>query len=47
MVVIMLMATNPLVMGEFSLSRRLRITGWLATAVMLVAAGGLFMTWGK
>ena len=47
MVVIMLMATNPAVMGQFSLSRRLRITGWLATAVMLVAAGGLFVTWGK
>jgi NRAMP (natural resistance-associated macrophage protein)-like metal ion transporter len=41
MVVIMLMATNPAVMGQFTLSRRLRITGWLATAVMLVAAGGL------
>ena len=47
MVVIMLMATNPAVMGQFTLSRRLRITGWLATAVMLVAAGGLFVTWGK
>jgi NRAMP (natural resistance-associated macrophage protein)-like metal ion transporter len=47
MVVIMLMATNPAVMGQFTLSRRLRITGWLATVVMLVAAGGLFITWGK
>ena len=47
MVVIMLMATNPAVMSQFILSRRLRITGWLATAVMLIAAGGLFVTWGK
>ncbi len=47
MVVIMLMATNVAVMGEFTISRRLRITGWLATAVMLIAAGGLFATWGK
>jgi NRAMP (natural resistance-associated macrophage protein)-like metal ion transporter len=47
MIVIMLMATNPAVMGQFTLSRRLRITGWLATAVMLVAACGLFATWGK
>jgi NRAMP (natural resistance-associated macrophage protein)-like metal ion transporter len=47
MVVIMLMATNPAVMGQFTLSRRLRLTGWLATAVMLIAAGGLFATWGK
>jgi NRAMP (natural resistance-associated macrophage protein)-like metal ion transporter len=45
MVVIMLMATNPKVMGQFTLSRRLRITGWLATAVMLLAAIGLFATW--
>jgi NRAMP (natural resistance-associated macrophage protein)-like metal ion transporter len=47
MVVIMLMATNPAIMQQFTLSRRLRITGWLATAVMLIAAGGLFVTWGK
>jgi NRAMP (natural resistance-associated macrophage protein)-like metal ion transporter len=47
MIAIMLMATNPKVMGQFPLSRRLKITGWLATAVMLLAAGGLFATWGK
>jgi NRAMP (natural resistance-associated macrophage protein)-like metal ion transporter len=47
MIVIMLMATDPKVMGKFTLPRRLRITGWLATVVMLVAAGGLFATWGK
>lgn len=47
MIVIMLMATNPRLMGEFIISRRLRITGWLATVVMLIAAGGLFATWGK
>jgi NRAMP (natural resistance-associated macrophage protein)-like metal ion transporter len=47
MVVIMLMATNADVMGQFILSRRLRITGWLATVVMLLAAGGLLVTWGK
>jgi Mn2+/Fe2+ NRAMP family transporter len=47
MVIIMLMATNSAVMGQFILSRRLKITGWLATAVMLLSAGGLFETWGK
>ena len=47
MVVIMLMATNSAVMGQFIVSRRLKLTGWLATAVMLIAAGGLFATWGK
>ena len=43
----MLMATNSAVMGQFTISRRLKITGWFATAVMLLAAGGLFATWGK
>lgn len=47
MVIIMLMATNSAVMGQFTLSWRLKITGWLATAVMLISAGGLFVTWGK
>ena len=47
MVVIMLMATNSAVMGQFIISRRLKLMGWLATAVMLIAAGGLFATWGK
>lgn len=47
MIVIMLMATNSKVMGKFTLSRRLRITAWLATSVMLIAAGGLFATWGR
>jgi NRAMP (natural resistance-associated macrophage protein)-like metal ion transporter len=47
MVVIMLMATDSTVMGQFTLSRRLKITGWLATVVMLASTGGLFATWGK
>jgi Mn2+/Fe2+ NRAMP family transporter len=47
MVVIMLMASNSAVMGQFTLTRRLKITGWLATAVMLIAAVGLFVTLGK
>jgi len=47
MVVIMLMASNSGVMGKFTLTRRLKITGWLATAVMLIVASGLFATWGK
>jgi len=35
MVVMMLIATNRRVMGQLTLSRRLRLTGWLATFVML------------
>jgi NRAMP (natural resistance-associated macrophage protein)-like metal ion transporter len=35
------------VMGDFCLSRGLKLMGWLATAVMAAAAIGLFATWGK
>lgn len=47
MIMMMLMATNPTVMKQFTISRRLRILGWLATAVMLIATVGLLTTWGK
>ena len=45
MLVMMLMSTNPKVMGEFIISKYLKIGGWLATSVMFVAAAGLFLTW--
>ncbi len=47
MIVMMLMAANPKVMGEFTLPGGLKTMGWLATAVMTLAAVGLFATWGK
>ncbi len=47
MVLMLLMATNRKVMGEFCISPRLRISGWLATAVMIAATVGLFASWGK
>ncbi len=47
MVVMMLMASNPQVMGEFTVPRGLKIMGWLATAVMGAAALGMFATWGQ
>ncbi len=47
MIVMMLMAANPRVMGEFTLPGGLKTMGWLATAVMGLAAIGLFATWGK
>jgi len=47
MVMLMLMTTNRRVMGRFTLSRRLRILGWMATALMTIAAIGFFATWGK
>jgi Mn2+/Fe2+ NRAMP family transporter len=44
MIVIMLMSTNPRVMGKFTLSLGLRLFGWAATAVMFLAAFGLLAT---
>jgi NRAMP (natural resistance-associated macrophage protein)-like metal ion transporter len=47
MVMIMLMASRPAVMGQFTLTRWLMGLGWLATAVMAMAAIGMFATWGN
>jgi NRAMP (natural resistance-associated macrophage protein)-like metal ion transporter len=47
MVVTMLMAGNPRVMGQFTLPRRLRVAGWVATLVMLAASVGFFLTLGR
>jgi NRAMP (natural resistance-associated macrophage protein)-like metal ion transporter len=48
MVVMMLMFTNRRVMRGFAHgSPVLRAMGWLATAVMALAAAGLFLTWGR
>jgi NRAMP (natural resistance-associated macrophage protein)-like metal ion transporter len=47
MVVTMLMAVNPKVMGQFTLPRGLKAVGWIATLVMLAASVGLFATLGK
>jgi NRAMP (natural resistance-associated macrophage protein)-like metal ion transporter len=47
MVVTMLMAVNPKVMGQFTLPLGLRVVGWIATLVMLVASAGLFVTLGR
>jgi NRAMP (natural resistance-associated macrophage protein)-like metal ion transporter len=44
MVVTMLMAGNPRVMGQFTLPRGLRVAGWTATLVMLAASVAFFLT---
>ncbi len=46
MLLMMLIAQNAEVMGEFTLSARQKSLGWLATAAMLAASVGLFATWG-
>jgi NRAMP (natural resistance-associated macrophage protein)-like metal ion transporter len=44
MVVIMLMTSNPKVMGKFTLSWGLKLFGWIATVTMIVASIGLLTT---
>ncbi len=43
MVVMMLLAANAKIMGRFTISLGLKITGWMATAVMAAAAVGMFV----
>ena len=45
MAVMMLMAVRPEVMGPFVVTRRLKIMGWIATAVMFLAVVAMFITW--
>jgi len=46
MVVVMLLAVRKSVMGEFVISRRLRVLGWLCTGVMALAVVAMFATLG-
>ena len=45
MAVMMWAGSSNALLGTFRLSRRHRITGWLATAVMAFAAGGMMLSW--
>jgi len=45
MILMMLMASNKKIMGEFTLRPAQKFWGWAATLVMLAAAVGLFATW--
>jgi NRAMP (natural resistance-associated macrophage protein)-like metal ion transporter len=47
MVAIMIIANRPKTMGKHGIGRGLKIVGWLATLVMLVAAVVMFATMGK
>jgi len=44
MIVMMLMAAKKAVMGQFTVTRRLAILGWAATAAMIIAVVGMFWT---
>jgi NRAMP (natural resistance-associated macrophage protein)-like metal ion transporter len=47
MVVMMQMASNPRVMGQFTIEPRHKVVGWLSTAVMIGSALAMFALWGK
>lgn len=47
MIMMMFMASNTKIMGAFRIGIGRKVFGWLATAVMLAAAVGLFATWGQ
>jgi Mn2+/Fe2+ NRAMP family transporter len=44
MILMMIMTANSKVMGKFTLPLYLSIGGWIATAVMLIASIGMFVT---
>ena len=44
MAVMMILASKPALMGRYIIGRRLKIAGWLATAVMAAAVIGMFST---
>jgi len=45
MVILMLLVSKRGLMGRFTASWRVRVTGWVATAVMLLASIAMFATW--
>jgi Mn2+/Fe2+ NRAMP family transporter len=44
MVLIMQMAINPTTMGQFTISRRSHVVGWIATFVMGIASLGFIIS---
>jgi Mn2+/Fe2+ NRAMP family transporter len=40
----MLITSNPKIMGRFSIAGHRRIVGWAATAIMTAAAAGMLLT---
>ena len=47
MAVMMLMAGRPQVMGEFVISNRLKVLGWVCTGAMAIAVSAMLLTFGK
>lgn len=47
MIMMMVLSSSRKVMGDFILPGGLKIVGWAATGVMLLASVGMFATWGR
>jgi NRAMP (natural resistance-associated macrophage protein)-like metal ion transporter len=47
MAVMMLMAVRPEIMGRFTIKRRLKVLGWLATLIMALAVAAMFFSLGR
>jgi Mn2+/Fe2+ NRAMP family transporter len=47
MVVMMLMGSRTDVMGQFAITKRLKLLGWMATGAMALAVVAMFATFGK
>jgi Mn2+/Fe2+ NRAMP family transporter len=45
MIVIMLAVNNAAIMGEHTNGKWLKVLGWITTAAVTVAAGGLVWSW--
>ena len=45
MMVMMLLADDAKVMGRFTVTRRLKALGWLATGTMAASVAAMFATW--
>src|SRR5208283_3676798 len=43
MAIMMMMAANPKVMGQFTIGRTLKVLGWLSTAALALAAAGMIV----
>ncbi|OYU71011.1 MAG: iron transporter [Alphaproteobacteria bacterium PA2] len=47
MVMMMVLSSSRKVMGDFTLPGGLKLVGWVASGVMLLASVGMFATWGR
>jgi Mn2+/Fe2+ NRAMP family transporter len=45
MIIIMLAVNNPAIMGEHANGKWIKVLGWITTAAVTIAAGGLVWSW--